>query len=116
MTSKQASDRIVATDYYDGPLEGFARAAGACFYFLRESDDDAEAVSQYRYVPIDVHLFNQIEVAVGAAESPSRVYVYVGDIDRANNLVDSAIADARSRIKLAGKSATGRDFFDALRA
>ncbi|MBK6729146.1 MAG: hypothetical protein IPG63_18465 [Xanthomonadales bacterium] len=116
MSTIAIGDRIIATDYFDGPSEGFARIAGTCFYFRRQSDDGSEDVSNYTYSGMEDDLFAEVERAVGAISSASSVFVYSGSDDAANRIVDEALVSLRARAEHEDRSASGHDFFEAMQS
>jgi len=116
VTTSAVSDRIVATDYFDGPSEGFARISGFCFYFRRQSDDCSEEVSNFRYTKMEADRFNEVEHAVGATISASKVFVYSGLNHEANRIVDEALVSFRAKVEREGQSIAGPDFFEAMKS
>ncbi|MBK7044198.1 MAG: hypothetical protein IPH50_11275 [Rhodanobacteraceae bacterium] len=114
MSTADSVDRIIATDYYDGAVEGFARIGESCFYFFRHFVDDPDEVSGYRYFAMDRNLFAELEQAVGATKSASRVFVYSGSNEDANRLVDVALASLRASAEQDGRSVSGLDFIEAM--
>lgn len=112
MTRRLLGDQIIATDYFDGPLEGFARIGHACFYFCKEADNDD--LGEYTYTLMENSLFDELKQAVNATSPASGVFVYSGSNEVAIRLVDDALATLRAKAKHEGKRVVGYDFFEAM--
>lgn len=112
MTIDAKGDLVIALDYYDGEVEGFARCGGECTYFTRLCIDHDD-INEYESVPMDCLLFDEIVDFLQDIKTSGKVFVYSGSDDGLNQRLDELIPEFRLQLKQMGRRLRGRTYLEA---
>lgn len=112
MVAGTRGDLVIALDYYDGEVEGFARCGGEFSYFKRISigDDD---VNEYESVSLDRSLFDDIAGWFRGDLVPGKVFVYSGSDSGLNQRLEALVPPLRLQLQRIGRRLRGCNYLDA---
>jgi hypothetical protein len=114
MSAVIKQDLVIALDYYDGEVEGFARCAGECSYFMRLSVDDDD-INEYASISMECMLFDEIVDLLGGVGILGKVFVYSGYDDGLNQHLDELVSELRMQLQHAGLKLRGHSYLDAVK-
>jgi len=112
MTVGAKNDLVIALDYYDGEVEGFARCGGECSYFMRLCVDDDD-INEYVSISIECLLFDEIVDLLRYDGISVKVLVYSGSNDDLNKRLDELVPELRLQLQLAGRRLNGHSYLKA---
>jgi hypothetical protein len=108
MSTDAIRELVIAIDYYDGEVEGFARLACGCRYFKRTREGDV--VHDYVSVEMTEDEFSQLVSLLEYGPDIEGFRLYAGNIERAEPYIHFLLGRYVPLLSSAGNASKGRSY------